>query len=221
MPFRYTRKIRPDQLPKEELEAGCHALFSDLFAIMKSNLREEDGWQITDLNDSGAALAINGHFECQLSVILNRDLVNVRGQGMVPVDYIMLSATSKNAKRVSANSLEVEVTHSFQKTFSVIGCLVLGIAGLLVQVLILRRISIYLTIGLFFIGSLIGGLIGYMSGNFIGTGLSSRKGKMSFDEEVDVGVAKNDWERFIAAIGHPVDTFCAAAESQFSRPTIT
>ncbi|GHB92533.1 hypothetical protein [Cerasicoccus arenae] len=215
MAIRYTRKIIPDRLDEAQLEEDSSALYSLLHQGLIDHLLPEHGWQFVQtgpcaVQAKNATLSCNAQFRQDVDVLSSGERFR----------YIQISLSSMNHRRMEADIAEVSVTKGFEKTFGLIGAAVIGVLGFIGQALLIQRVNLLLTAGLFIIGWLGGGLVGYMLGSGLGSQVKKQKGNMSFDDEVDLGVAKADWEQYVDAMIAPIDTFCRKHESRPSQATI-
>jgi len=215
MPLRYSRKIIPDRVPKAELRQLSDDLYAFLRTTLEAHLKPDHGWVFQE-SEVGLLEAKNATFTSRVKFQAESDM---RADGS-RFHYIQVSLSCMNHRRAEADAAEVATTEGFQQTFALIGACVIGIPVFLVQVLFLRRISLLFTAIGFGAGWLGGGLVGYMMGSSLGSQLKKQKGKMSFDDEVDHGVARADWESFLETVIAPIDQFAERCESTPSKATV-
>ncbi|WOO39430.1 hypothetical protein [Rubellicoccus peritrichatus] len=220
MAIRYTRKVKPDLLSDEAIEAESDKLLATLIQLMGRHLSGDHGWELSPPENARTVHAVNGDLEATVSLEIVSDMENVPNKGFIRHSSLIINLKSMNKKRVSANLAHMEVAHGFEKVGAGIGTLAIGLHVLLFQALAVGVISLEVTAFFFVVGFVIGGAIGYVFGDQIGSFLGKRNGHKSFDSEVNFGVAKADWEIFVNSVISPIDKFCSQHESIPSRPTI-
>lgn len=222
MPVRYTRKLQPTLLSDEMLSERTDELSQFIVESAWGMMPESNGWSVTrhHTDDILEHEYSYGDFKGLIAVSHGIDVKSVQGEGMVRSPYVMVSATCQDKRKVESQVAKAEVVQGFEKVFSVIGAGVLGILGLFVQIAILRVISWEVTIGGFVVGFFLGGLTGYLLGDPISTYLGRNSNVKTEDDHIDLGVAREEWGRFIDSIIEPIDDFSALSEATPSVPTI-
>lgn len=224
MALRYNRKIRPDILPISEIPPLTSEYFDRLRGLLAAHLNAAHGWRITETGD-GQLEAINATLTCKVQFRLDSDM----GADGVRFQYVQTALTSMNHRRAEADAAEVATTQGFQKTFAWIGAAVIGVPCFIISMILasvvrsasvsMRMVLVITGVGLL-VGWLGGGLIGYMMGSGLGGQIRQQKAKMTFDDEVDLGVARADWEQFVDAAIGPIEEFARTVESRPSAATI-
>ncbi|MGJ8641619.1 MAG: hypothetical protein ACSHYA_19665 [Opitutaceae bacterium] len=216
MPVRYTRKIQPTIVGGDLLAEQVDRLsqfIGDSACVM---MPQANGWRIVDHGSGDDSLNREyffGDFKGALTVDVGVDVKNVRGEGMVRCPYVLVSATCQDKRKVDAQVAEAEVVQSFEKTFSVIGSAVVGVLCLIVQISVLRVVSLKLTAVCFIVGFFLGGLVGFMIGEPISAFFGRKATLKTEDDHVGLGVARAEWSDFIDSIIDPIDTFSAQVEA--------
>lgn len=222
MANRYTRNLKPDVLSVDPLAEHTDAFFTRVTGTARRLMSESNGWLLYE-HDAGDSLNHEyyfGDFKGTISLKRGVDLESVRGAGMVRTPYVLVSLTCQDSRKVNAQVAETQVVQRFEKVFSLIGSAVVGVLGLFVQIAVLRVISFEVTAGCFFVGFFLGGLIGYLLGEPISNYLGRGSRVKTEADHVDLGVARAEWSDFIEAMIEPVEAFSQAVERRPSTATI-
>ncbi len=223
MPVRYTRKLKPTLLTGELLIKHSNELVGFIKESARCSMSESNGWTVHDSHEGDDLLNQEygyGDFKGTLSVSSGVDLTSVRGEGMLRSPYLMISVTSQDKRKVDSQLAETEIVQGFEKIFSIIGSIAVGLVGVFFQVEILDVIFLEVTFGCFVVGFFLGGFIGYMFGEPISAFLTSKSKVKTEDDHVDLGVARGEWSYFIDSIIEPIEVFSKLVEETPSSVTI-
>lgn len=222
MANRYTRKLTPSLLNEDEFGSESKHLFELITGSARSHMPDTHGWVVDESqNEDGVEVEyFYGGFKGLIALRSGIDVNSIKGEGMVRSKFVLISLTCQDKRRVDAEQAEAEVVEGFEKTCSFIGAGLSLVLILIAQVSFIGVFSLRMTVLAVFVGFFFGGLVGYLMGDQISTLLGRKNRVVTFDDEVDLGVARADWSAFIDSMVEPIEVFSDATESVRSTATV-
>lgn len=223
MPNRYTRKLKPTLLSGDTLTLEARELFATITQLARQRLSSAHGWSLLEEADGDEGMIVEcaySDFRGTIELRAGADLMSVRGEGMLRTLYVLISLTCQDKRKVDAEIAEAKVEQGFEKVGSFIGAGVALILSLMFQVGFFRLVSLRVTAVFVFIGFFAGGMFGYLMGDQIADFLGRKSRVKTFDDQVDLGVARADWSDFIESVIEPIDAFAQSAEAVPSKSIV-
>lgn len=225
MARRYTRVLQFDRCTEDTVDEHYDALTDKIDALYSYHF-QPGSWHVTDGAEHNLldVVITKDTFQGKLGVHRAADLEMNPGCEPVRTFNAKVSAECCNLKRQRAREMELGGQHKLGAVFGVIGGIIACGLWTLLQIIALDGILVgrasLIYVGVFVLGSAIGGALGTIIGGKIGKTVGSAVSQSSHNEEHRFDDAVAAWEEFIEVLGRTVDEFGETVEETPSKATV-
>lgn len=202
MSTRLNQRLRICEVAPEQLPRKLQALQAQIKQLAARYLVGAHGWQFSEVMTASQRIMswVNQDLEATLTLNVREDWIVSSGRGSYRVRDLFINAYCRNVRKVETNIRQVEVTRRWQQMLTVFG----GLLGVILTVALVFAwgdfLPIELLLGIILICSLVGGFSGHVIGRILTRERKRKNCPVAFENEVNYGVSKLDWERFISAL---------------------